>query len=1037
LPEERAKRKLSAILSADVKGYSRLMQEDDLLTIRTLEDYRSLMAEVIVKYRGRVVDSPGDNVLAEFPSVVDAVESAVEIQKELKAKNAGLPENRRMEFRIAINLGDVVEEGKRIYGDGVNIAARIEGFAEGGGICISSTVYGQVKNKLNLGYEYVGAHSVKNIAEPVRVYRVLMEPEAAGKVIGELKPKTKQLRGVAIGAVAVLIIVAGALAIWNFYLRPDVEPASVERMAFSLPDKPSIAVLPFDNLSGDPEQEYFSDGLTEEIITALSKVPKIFVIARNSTFSYKGNPVKVNQIAEELGVRYVLEGSVRRAGDQVRITAQLIDALNGHHLWAERYDRDLKDIFTLQDEITMKLITELEVKLTEGEQARLTAKGTEDLQAYLKYLKAREMLFIQTKEANTQARRLAKEAIDRDSEFSAAYALLGATHWMDVIYGSIKSPEESLRRAFELTKKAIALDDSEATAHSLLGWLYLLLKREYDKGIAECERAIELAPNSAISHIWMSFVLTLAGRHEDAVRYSEQAVRLNPLPEGWYFRFLGYTYFGVGRYEEAIAAYKEALNRAPNDILAHVALTAAYSWANRLEEARAQATEVLKINPEFSVKQREKTLPYKNQADLQRWLDGLRKAGLPEHPPLPLPDKPSIAVLPFVNMSGDPGQEYFSDGITEEIITALSKTPKLFVIARTSSFKYKGKEVDVRTVGRELGVRYVLEGSVRKSEDQLRITAQLIDAKTGNHLWAERYDRGLKDIFALQDEITMKILTALQVKLTEGEQILLFAKGTENLQAYLKFLRAWEYISTVSKEGNILARPLFEGVIELDPAYAPAYWNLGATHWLDILLGTSKSPKESLQRAFELTRKGIALDDAHPSGHALLGWLYTMARQHDKAITECEQAIRLAPNSASAHLYMAIGLTHVGSHEEAVRYAEQALRLNPFPPGFYFRELGRAYSWVGRYEEAIAAHKKALQRAPNDILAHLALAQAYSWAGRKDEARIEIEEVLRVNPKYCTRLEEGLYRNPADDELVRNALRGAGLPDCPSRQGSQ
>jgi adenylate cyclase len=272
----------------------------------------------------------------------------------------------------------------------------------------------------------------------------------------------------------------------------------------------------------------------------------------------------------------------------VRITAQLIDALNGHHLWAERYDRDLKDIFTLQDEITMKLITELEVKLTEGEQARLTAKGTEDLLAYLKYLKAREMLFIQTKEANTQARRLVKEAIDQDSEFAAAYALLGATHWMDVIYGSIKSPEESLRRAFELTKKAIALDDSEATAHSLLGWLYLLLKREYDKGIAECERAIELAPNSAISHIWMSFVLTLAGRHEDAVRYSEQALRLNPLPEGWYFRFLGYTYFGVGRYEEAIAAYKEALNRAPNDILAHVALTTAYSWANRLEEARAQ-----------------------------------------------------------------------------------------------------------------------------------------------------------------------------------------------------------------------------------------------------------------------------------------------------------------------------------------------------------------------------------------------------------------------------------------------------------------
>jgi adenylate cyclase len=283
--EERAKRKLTAILSADVKGYSRLMGEDEFGTVRTLEAYREMIAEVIRNYRGRVVDSPGDNILAEFLSVVDAVESAVEIQKELKAKNAELPEDRRMEFRIGINLGDVIEEGERIYGDGVNIAARIEGLAEGGGVRISRTAFDQVRNKLNLGYENLGEHSVKNIAEPVRVYRVLMEPEAAGKVIGEERLRRRQWRWAAIGGVAVLIIVIGALAVWNFYLRPSIEPASVEKMAFPLPDEPSIAVLPFTNMSGDPQQEYLSDGLTEQIITSLSMAPRLLVIARNSTFT--------------------------------------------------------------------------------------------------------------------------------------------------------------------------------------------------------------------------------------------------------------------------------------------------------------------------------------------------------------------------------------------------------------------------------------------------------------------------------------------------------------------------------------------------------------------------------------------------------------------------------------------------------------------------------------------------------------------------------------------------------------------------------
>lgn len=451
------KRKLSAILSADVAGYSRLMGEDEAATVSTLETYREVMSTLIKQHRGRVVDSPGDNVLAEFASVVDAVQCGVAVQNEFQARNAELPENRRMQFRIGINLGDVIEEGDRIYGDGVNIAARLEALANPGGICISKTAFDHIETKLPLGYEYLGDQTVKNITKPVGAYRVLMEARIT--VAGE-KEKAKLVpfwrkKAILAGGVALVLVVIAAL-IWNFYFRPPpMEVASVERMAFPLPDKPSIAVLPFDNLTGDKDQEYFSDGITEEIITALSKTPKMLVIARNSTFSYKGKTVKVNQVAEELGVRYVLEGSVRKAGDRVRITAQLIDGLTGHHLWAERYDRDLKDIFALQDEITIKIISALQVKLTNGELAGLAAKGTDNLEAYLKCIQARELIFKTTKEGNRKAQQLLEEALAIDPKYFQTYRLLGGSHLVDIWLGLSKSPMESLKRAIQSLQQAV------------------------------------------------------------------------------------------------------------------------------------------------------------------------------------------------------------------------------------------------------------------------------------------------------------------------------------------------------------------------------------------------------------------------------------------------------------------------------------------------------------------------------------------------------------------------------------------------------
>jgi TolB-like protein/class 3 adenylate cyclase len=414
---EKFKRKLTAILSADVKGYSRLMGTDEEATLRTLQEYKEVMASSIQHHRGRIVGTAGDSVLAEFASVVDAVQCAVEIQQVLRAKNDLLPEDRRMDFRMGINLGDVIEEGDTIYGDGVNIAARLEGMAEAGGICISESAYQQIKNKLPLRYDYLGEHEVKNIAEPVRVYRAQVEPEAASsKLSRQKKPVGKPLSKAALAIIAVVVIV-GAVILYQFVLRPShpkMEVASKEKMAFPLPDKPSIAVLPFVNMSEDPKQEFLCDGITESIITALSRVPRLFVIARDSTFTYKGKPVKVKQVSEELGVQYVLEGSVQRSGDRVRITAQLIDALTGNHLWAESYDRDLKDIFALQDEITMKVLTATAGKLTREDQilsAGKYFKGKQGLDCYLKIMEGEKYRAGFNIEDNRMARRIAEEAI--------------------------------------------------------------------------------------------------------------------------------------------------------------------------------------------------------------------------------------------------------------------------------------------------------------------------------------------------------------------------------------------------------------------------------------------------------------------------------------------------------------------------------------------------------------------------------------------------------------------------------------------------
>jgi adenylate cyclase len=568
------------------------MGEDEVATVRTLKEYRELISRVIKEFRGRVVDSPGDNVLAEFASVVDAVESAVEIQRQLRTKNAQLPERRRMEFRIGINLGDVIEEGERIYGEGVNVAARLESLAESGGICISGIVYDQVKKKLDLEYRFLGAKRVKNIEEPVNVYQVVSVPSIPTQ---------------------------------------SVIKADVERMAFPLPDKPSIAVLPFTNMSGDPTQDYIGDGLSENIITALSAGSGMFVIARNSTFTYKGRPIRVQQVAEELGVRYVLEGSVQKFGDRLRVTAQLIDALNGHHLWSQKYDRRIGELFELQDEITKKIVVSLQVKLTHGEQARAYAKSTENLEAWGYGVRGNYLLDAFCKEDNVKAQELLEKAIKLDPNYVLSYVWLGAAHALAANYGWSRSSADSWKRAYELANKALSLDENSASVHALLTMIHLFLN-EHDKAISEGKVTISLDPNFSIGHAMFAQAMFYSGRFEEAIQLMQKATRLSPYYPAFYLIYLGRSYAFMERYEEAITAFNQLHDRGQrSECAAELGLTylaRVYAEVGKEDEARAFMAAALRINPNLSLEAFKLGQPFRNPAHMQRELEALTRAGL-------------------------------------------------------------------------------------------------------------------------------------------------------------------------------------------------------------------------------------------------------------------------------------------------------------------------------------------------------------------------------------------------------------------------
>jgi len=627
-------RKLSAILSADVKGYSSLMRTDEEATVLTLTNYRSLITNFVSKYHGRVVDSPGDNILSEFASVVHAVQCAFEIQESLQAENKKISADRRMEFRIGINLGDVIQEGERIYGDGVNVAARMESLAEVGGICVSGSAYDQIEHKFVFGCEYLGEQTVKNISTPIRVYRLTRDEAGQGCTVNPQKQKSSNRLLYAV-VLSLLILLAGGFLTWTIYQHQataSIGSASLDKMVYPLPDKPSIAVLPLKYLSGNEKDGLITKALTEDIITALSRVPELFVIAGASSNTYEGKTVKVSQVAEELGVRYILDGSVQRSRDRLRLTVQLVDAVAGHQIWADRFERTAEDLFVLQDDLVSRILVELQVKLTAGEFARIASRKTQNMDAWLLFGQGVHELFRYTRESMARARELFEAAQKKDPHWERPLVGLSSVYWYEARRGWTDDRDEWIQKGIELAEKAVEWAPDQPGGYQMLGML-ALSRREYDWAIAFREKAFKMAPNDFVVLWGLGTVLLNAGQPHRAVDYMKRAGRVNPHHPVSLLWTLSEAQLMAGQYEEAINTANRALARKPSSVYPHIFLTVAYGASGRTPEARIEAEKVLQLYPNFTVSNWMQSRLYKDPADVDKVSKLLIEAGLPENLP--------------------------------------------------------------------------------------------------------------------------------------------------------------------------------------------------------------------------------------------------------------------------------------------------------------------------------------------------------------------------------------------------------------------
>jgi TolB-like protein/class 3 adenylate cyclase/Tfp pilus assembly protein PilF len=627
-------RRLAAILAADVQGYSHHTERDEEASTATLRMYRGILEEAISAHKGHIFSSAGDGVVAEFPSVVEAIRCAVEIQNEIAERNESVSEKERMQFRIGVNLGDVIAEGNNVYGTGVNVAARLEQFAEPGGICVSQTVYDQVRKIIEIPFQDIGERHLKNISEPVHVYRITPEPLPWPRKFFS-RANIRLGLGVAAGALALFL----AVAIGSFYLRqPAALWDAVLGNAVELPEHPALAVLPFDDMSATHDQQYLADGITEDLITSLAKIPELLVMARTASFAYKDKPADIRQVGRDLQVHYIVDGSIQRADHELRVSAQLIDAATGRELWAENYDRQIENIFAIRDEIARSIagtIGGLSGKLAKAEVVRLSGKDPNSFTAYDYLMRGWYEWHKFTPESNAAARDLFEQAMQIDPEYARAYVGLCWAYANDFDYEWTSDYPKTLKLTLDMASKAVRLDPDDYQAHWGLGWAYLY-HRQHDKAVAEYARARELNPNDAELIAEMANLLIFMGEPKQAIEHAKEGIRLNPFHENWYVEYLGWAYAEAGMPKEAIEVFQKAIDlENPGDDQLWYFPTIAVAYADpsvgRMDDARKIVHTLLSRKPHYSISDSvARSFPYKTKKLVDRYVKAARSVGLPE-----------------------------------------------------------------------------------------------------------------------------------------------------------------------------------------------------------------------------------------------------------------------------------------------------------------------------------------------------------------------------------------------------------------------